>query len=231
MLNRLGRETGNRGNPNAHKSAGLATLGALASRDGRQTNNKLHDAYLKGDSWRCPSKRSPTGAHEKLYGNSLTHWRCKWCRTGDQLFRSTRGREVRDLASSPDDYLGHGIIRVFYSNLKGGVDKECSDFSHPKRFPVPIRLALFTGEMKGFPFPTRLLCKPLDEDYWAKRILLAEDYEAKRMLLAEDYRAKCKLLDEDYWVKRKPLDEDYWELVKNPQNRAQAWTQKEGDNG
>jgi len=51
--------------------------------------------------------------------------------------------------------------------------------------------------------------KPLDDDYWAKCKLLADDYRAKRKLLDDDYEAKCKLLADDYWAKCKALYEDY----------------------
>ena len=139
--------------------------------------------------------------------------------TGDQLFRSETGRTCREQSGNLDDYTGHGMIRLFY-NLVGGRDMECSDFSTPKNFPVPIQIALLSGEMSGFPFPEGILITSLYDNYAAKRKLLDDDhiakckpldddYDAKRKPLDDDYAAKCKPLDDDYYAKRKLLTDDY----------------------
>jgi hypothetical protein len=131
--------------------------------------------------------------------------------TGNDVFNTKWGKELREHCGNDDDLVGHGAIRYYY-NLSSdtGINKECTDFTKPSNFPDEIVKAIKNGEMRGFSFPPGLLCKPLNEDYWAKLKALDEDYGAKLKPLNEDYWAKRKALDEDYWAKRKPPDEDYW---------------------
>jgi len=55
--------------------------------------------------------------------------------------------------------------------------------------------------MKGFTFPTGLLCKQLEDDLCAKR----------------------KLLYDDLCAKLKSVDDDYWDLFTQPENRNPNW--------
>ena len=67
--------------------------------------------------------------------------------TGDDVFKTKRGRELQKYSKDPDDWLGHGAIRWYY-NFKGGVDKECTDFSSPDNFPSDIITAIKSGKMR-----------------------------------------------------------------------------------
>jgi hypothetical protein len=109
------------------------------------------------------------------------------------------------------DTCGHNAIRKYFRIADGmGRDKECTNFSSPKRFPLEIAEALKQGRLTSFGVvPKGLLRAPLDKDYQAKRDQLYEDYMAKRDQLYEDYMAKRDPLDKDYMAKRDQLYEDY----------------------
>ena len=47
-------------------------------------------------------------------------------------------RELCDYCGNQHDLTGHGAIRYYYDNFKGGIDKECEDFSSPDNFPSEI---------------------------------------------------------------------------------------------
>jgi hypothetical protein len=44
--------------------------------------NDLHKAYIKGKRWKCPSSKSPTGAHhwvESKKGHESSEFTCRYC--------------------------------------------------------------------------------------------------------------------------------------------------------
>ena len=123
---------------------------------------------------------------------------------------SKRGKEYRDYNPNADDIKGHGAIRWFY-NLKGGKEKECTDFTTPKGFPREIQKAIIQGKFRRSfgPVPAGLLIAPLYADYEAKRAPLDADYKAKRDALYADYKAKRAPLYADYEAKIAPLYANY----------------------
>ena len=162
--------------------------------------------------------------------------------THDLVYNTPRGKELQTWSENiEDDKLGHGAIRYYY-NLKGGEDREYTDFSSPSNFPKEIAEAIKSGVFRGMGTPEGLLlgakrklldddykakCAPLYADYEAKCAPLDADYEAKRAPLYADYKAKRAPLYADYEAKRKLLDDDYmnkfWDLFANPKNRRKCW--------
>ena len=120
----------------------------------------------------------------------------------DKDIQSKRGKEYRDYNPNLEDIGGHGAIRWFH-NLKGGKEKECTNFYKPSNFPNEIAAAIKQGKFARWfgPIPRGLLRAPLYADYEAKRAPLYADYEAKRDALY--YRT--------------------WLLVIDPKNRTEAW--------
>ena len=62
---------------------------------------------------------------------------------------SKRGKQLIHHCQNNDDLTGHGAIRWFYGEFKGGIDKECTDFTSPNNFPVEIVADIKAGKFKG----------------------------------------------------------------------------------
>jgi len=57
-----------------------------------------------------------------------------------------------------EDIPGHGAIRHYYPELKNqGINKECEDFSTPKKFPKQIVSAIKKGKMSLIGLPKELV--------------------------------------------------------------------------
>ena len=135
--------------------------------------------------------------------------------TYDQIYNTPRGEILRKQIRSdkPEDFYGHDAIRKYYDLTAGtGGEKECVDFSKPSNFPAVIVKAIKRGEFRGFPMPSGLLTKALDDKYWADRKALSDKYEADR-----------KALDDKYWADRKALSDKYWDLFADLENRNPVW--------
>ena len=74
--------------------------------------------------------------------------------TGQDVFNTKRGKELQRYCGSKDDLTGHGAIRWYFGNhegnevvpLKGGKERECTDFSSPDKFPKQIVKSIKRGE-------------------------------------------------------------------------------------
>ena len=118
-----------------------------------------------------------------------------------------------DRPACPDksERVGHGAIRLFFGiDETDGINKECTNFSSPSNFPVPIAKAIKDGKItcNDF-FPKGLLSDELYADYTAKRKMLNDDYDAKRNPVYAAHIAKLKPLDDAYYAKRNPLEDAY----------------------
>ena len=133
--------------------------------------------------------------------------------TGEQLFNTDKGKALLKTISL-DDLCGHGTIRAYYGIDAGdGVDRECTDFTKPGKFPPQIVTAIKEGKMNGLgAFPKGLLLKPLADKHWADR-----------KSLDDKHRADLKPLDDRYQADLKSLYDKYWELFTNPENRVEVW--------
>ena len=68
----------------------------------------------------------------------------------------------------------------------------------------------------------RFLCKPLDDEYQAKRKPLDDEYLAKRKPLDDEYRAKRKTLYDEYQAKRQTLYDEHQAKHKTLYDEYQA---------
>jgi hypothetical protein len=96
--------------------------------------------------------------------------------TGDDL-RSKRGKALIKYCESHEDLLGHGAIRWFYGEFKGGKEKECSDFSSPDNFPKEIVQAVLNGDFRGVGISLMLLNDRAAEEYSAAESKYYEEYK------------------------------------------------------
>ena len=79
----------------------------------------------------------------------MPHWQVLFLTPYD-VFNTKRGKQLQKHPPLKEDWHGHGAIRWFYSNLKGGVERECTDFSSPTNFPPELVKAIKAGRMWGF---------------------------------------------------------------------------------
>lgn len=83
------------------------------------------------------------------------------------VFETRRGKQLQKHTPSAEDWHGHGAIRWFYLNLKGGVERECTNFSSPKNFPPELVKAIKAGQMWGFGVTDKMLVM-LHKPAWAE---------------------------------------------------------------
>jgi len=133
--------------------------------------------------------------------------------THDLILNTPRGEIIQKRFYGDGEPIGHSAIRAYFG-IRGGKDKECTNFSTPDNFPEPIAEAIKNGEMRGFGCPEGLLLPKIYDEYEAKRMTLYDSiiYWAERKLLNNGYKAERKL----------PRDE-YWDLFAKPENRNPAW--------
>ena len=79
--------------------------------------------------------------------------------TYHDIYRTKRGKELRDYCRNKDDLIGHGAIQYFYE-FSGGNEKECEDFSNPENFPGEITDAIKNGKFRGLGVNSKLLEQP-----------------------------------------------------------------------
>jgi len=172
--------------------------------------------------------------------------------TGKQVYHTKRGKELREYTKHTDELVGHGAIRWFY-NIDGGTDKECDDFSSPKRFPSVIVEAIKGGEMRGMGTPNGLLTRKAYAEYLKVCAAAYAEYEkVSEPALAEyekvsepaytEYRKVCAAASAEYdkvrdaawaeydkvrdaaWAEyEKVIDAAFWDLFDDPKNRTEAW--------
>lgn len=80
------------------------------------------------------------------------------------IYETKRGKELREFCVNPDDLVGHGAIRHYYS-IVGGKERECTDFSSPKNFPPKIVAAIKAGKFAGLGVSEQLLNEPALAEY------------------------------------------------------------------
>ncbi len=145
--------------------------------------------------------------------------------TGDQVFRSERGRTCRETSGfqAPDDWTGHGFIRLFYGNLQGGNDVEFTDFSSPSNFPMPIRLAILNGEMRGFPMLSGLLIAPIWQKAAAELAPIRQKADAEVAAIQQKRDAEVAAIWQKADAELAAIHNNLWLLFADPANRAEAW--------
>ena len=122
---------------------------------------------------------------------------------------SKRGKQLIKHCKNDDDLVGHGAIRWFYGEFKGGKDRECTDFSSPNNFPREIVTAMLEGKFRGMGSPLAVL----------NRTALAKYEEIRRTA-----RAKYKEIKQTAWAKYKEIEQAaIWDLITQAANRSRAW--------
>ncbi len=151
--------------------------------------------------------------------------------TGDQLFKTRKGRELLKTIS-PDDYCGHGTIRAYYGIDAGdGVDKECVDFSSPDNFPDKIVEAIKQGEMRGIRGNAGLLSKSARVEY--NKICEPARAEYNKICQAAwaEYDKICRPARDEHdkicqaaWAEYDKIRQAaFWDLFAIPENRNPNW--------
>lgn len=146
------------------------------------------------------------------------------------IYRTKRGKELREYCNSAYDYIGHGAIRFFYDNFKGGEEKECTAFSTPENFPNEIAQAIKNNEFNGvapFPFPSALLTKKILMSIPTYIPLLRAHKKRVEALEKGTYREweeACAEWEEAYlvWAKEE-TQKIAWNLFRDKQNRTPRW--------
>ena len=162
--------------------------------------------------------------------------------TGEDVFKTKRGKELQ-AHDGTGDLDGHGAIRWYY-NFKGGVDKECTDFSTPDNFPLEIVKAIKSGKMRGLGTAKGLLTPEAITEYekieqsayaeYEKIALSAyagrEKIEQLAFTLAEyerivqsAYTEYDKIRQSAYAKYKKVKQTAFWDLFAVKKNRVKAW--------
>jgi len=123
--------------------------------------------------------------------------------TAHDIYRTKRGKELRDYCGAEADVIGHGAIRYYYDSFVGGKDVECDDFSTPDNFPVEIVAEIKKGAFRGMGHSLILLNK------------LAQDKFDKACKLAQaDFNKACKLARDKYCKVCKPAQDKFNKVYK-----------------
>ena len=85
--------------------------------------------------------------------------------TAHDIYRTKRGKELRDYCGAAADVIGHGAIRFYFDNFTGGEEKECTDFSTPDNFPSEIVAEIKIGAFRGMGKALALLSKPANAEF------------------------------------------------------------------
>ena len=147
--------------------------------------------------------------------------------TGNDVFNTKRGLELQSYCKSKEDLTGHGAIRWYFGEdgelLKGGKEKECTNFSTPDNFPKEISTAIKRGEMWGFEdcTPEKLLrASALAEYEKVTDAALAEYQKVRDTAWAEYEKVTASALAE-YEKVRAPAWAEYQKVT------APAWAEYE----
>lgn len=164
--------------------------------------------------------------------------------TSEDVFMTERGRDLQAYSLCPEDWHGHGAIRFFF-NLKGGVERECTDFSTPANFPPELAEAIKAGRMWRFGITEAMLrmLRPVARAEYAKvRSTARAKYDKVRSTAwaecdkvssaawAEDDKvrsaawAKCDKVYSAAWAEYNEVCSAAWaRLWKTETNRVAAW--------
>jgi len=112
------------------------------------------------------------------------------------------------------DIQGHGAIRRYFwgnEQAKGGVDKECSNFSTPLNFPKEIVKDLLNGNFnhKLFDLPLDILNNKARKEYLKIKQSEWKEYLKIKQLAWEEYDKKRQLA--------------FYKLLKAKKNRKDIW--------
>ena len=70
--------------------------------------------------------------------------------TNHLIYHTTKGKLLQKEQTRKEDLCGHGAIRFYFGLEKGeGKERECTDFSDSKNFPVAIVKTIKNGDMRG----------------------------------------------------------------------------------
>ena len=108
-----------------------------------------------------------------------------------------------------EDILGHGAIKYFYPESKGGTNFEVNDLTKPKAFPEEIVIAMKKGLFRGLFADEKLLLKRALAEY--KKI-------------EQGAYAECKKIEQGADAEYIKIEQGaFWELWSKPENRIKAW--------
>ena len=151
--------------------------------------------------------------------------------TYHDIYRTRRGKELRDYCKSKEDLIGHNAIRFYYAEFMGGEDKECTDFSSPNNFPKEIVADIKAGKFRGLGTEKGLL----QQQAWAEyskieQQALAEYLKIEQPALAEYLKIEQQALAEYLKIEQPALAEylkieqqAFWDLFRIVKNRNPLW--------
>src|SRR5574337_117944 len=139
--------------------------------------------------------------------------------TYHDIFETERGKELRVYCQSADDLIGHGAIRWYY-DIKGGKERECTDFSTPANFPERIIRALKNGEFSGLAIAPQLL----EQSAWAEYEKVIQPALAEYDKVRQSAWAEYDKVRQSAWAEyEKVRQKRFWGLFETPENRIEAW--------
>ena len=159
-----------------------------------------------------------------------------WFLTKNEL-STPRGKELIGYCGDTTDLTGHGAIKWYYK-FKGGFDKECTDFTDPRRFPPEIVVALKDELFEGVGVAPETLTKIARNKFDTTEQRAIEEYYEIEQRAIEEYRRtwkECCKIRQQPWKKyeeairqarkkyNKKVQQTFWKLFKDPNNRAEAW--------
>ena len=100
---------------------------------------------------------------------------------------SKRGKQLIKHTRREEDLVGHGAIRWFYGEFKGGTEKECTDFSSPDNFPKEIVEDIKLGKFKGMGICKETLTQSAYEEYEKIEHSAYEEYKKIEQTAYKEY--------------------------------------------
>ena len=147
------------------------------------------------------------------------------------IYETKRGKELREFCVNPDDLVGHGAIRHYYS-IVGGKERECTDFSSPKNFPPKIVAAIKAGKFAGLGVSEQLLNEPalaeykkIEQSAWAEYKKIKQPAWAEYKKIEQSARAEYKKIKQPAWAEYEKIKQSA--LAEYEKIKQSAWAEYE----
>jgi hypothetical protein len=145
----------------------------------------------------------------------------------DDDLASKRGRELKEYLGTKydEDKCGHGAVVFFYPSAKSWKQKECTDFSTPKNFPIEIVEKIKLGKLSQFGTCDLILNKYGIIELEKKRKADADSKKAYADMnkAYADWKKADATWKKAYATWKKADDKVFWSIAIHKKFRTKEW--------
>ena len=143
--------------------------------------------------------------------------------TNHLIYHTAKGRLLQKEQSRKEDLCGHSAIRFYFGLEKGeGRERERTDFSDSKNFPVAIVKAIKNGDMRGMADnpPEGMLTPKARAEYHKVVDPARAEYDKVFASARAEYD---KVFDPARAEYDKVVDKTFWDLFADARNRTHTY--------